>query len=170
MRYLLDFANGGDDGPAWREAGGLPHIIEGGRGINPGHMTLSPTSPGAAPVPITVATSNPIAAAFASWTHAFPFAFDYTPAGRDVSGPCGLNDSALLTYVGENQASAVVLAPGESTAASLSLSIGDSTHFEPDKPGSCATPVATPTPAPGQPTPAPQPIELPRTGGRARVR
>jgi len=170
VRYLLDFANGGDDGPAWREAGGPLQIVEGARGINPGVVTLSPTSQGAAPVPISVDTSSPSAAVFASWTHAFPFAFDYTPAGRDVAGPCGINDSALLTYVGENQASAIVLAPGESATVLVSLSIGDTTYFEPDSEESCSTPVPMPTPAPGQPTPVPEPIELPRTGGRPSAR
>ncbi len=175
VRYLLDFANGGDDGPAWRETGTQPQVIEGARGVKPGVMTLAPTSPDAAPVPIAVAPSNPSTAIFASWTHAFPFAFDYTPASRDVAGPCGLNDSALLTYAGANQASAIILAPGESSSVSVTLTIGDGTSFEADDESSCATPVPTPTPAPGQSTPAPgqptpalQPIELPRTGGPHR--
>lgn len=168
IRYLLDFANGGDDGPAWREAGGLPQNTEATRGVKPGIVTVSPTSIEAAPVTIAVGTSNPSAVIFGSWTHAFPFAFDYTPAGRDVAGPCGLNDSALLTYAGRDQASAILLAPGESATVSVTLSMGDSTYFESGGSEVCASPIPTEAPSPGPPTPVPEPIELPRTGARFR--
>ena len=171
VRYLLDFANGGDDGPAWREAGVQPQIVEGASGVEPGIITLAPTSSSAAPVSIAVAQSNPGSAIFASWSHAFPFAFDYTPLGRDIAGPCGLNDSAVLTYASPNKASAIILAPGDASSVSVALTIGSATSFEVDDESSCVTPVAIPSPPPasGQPTPVPQPIELPRTGSRLQA-
>ena len=83
----------------------------------------------------------------------------------------GLSDSALLIYAGAEKASAIILAPGESSSVSDTLTSASGTSFEVDDESSCATPVPTPIipSASGEPTPVPQPIELPRTGGPVRA-
>jgi hypothetical protein len=169
VRYLLDFANGGDDGPAWRIGSGDPSIAE-GEAAGGASITVAPTAPNAAVVATELMLDSASEAAFSSWNHAFPFAFDFSPAGRDVAGPCGVNDSAMLVYFDGDEASAVTLAPGESSSVSVSILAGEGAGFPVDDESTCAQPAPTATPVPGGPTPSPQPVELPQTGGLSRRR
>jgi hypothetical protein len=165
VRYLLDFAPASDDGPALR-TGDLPVHLEEALVAAPGdRLRVAPTVPGAPAVGTAVTAAASDRGVFASWKHAFPFAFDFTPAGRAVAGPCGLNDSALLVYFGSSVASAITLAAGESTTLVMALSADDTSGFPADDASECATPAPTATPPPGEPLPVPQPVELPRTGG-----
>jgi hypothetical protein len=170
VRYLLDLANGGDDGPAWREGEGPVRVEEGTHAPGAGLMTLAANAFGIAKAAVVLDGPAADNARFVSWNHAFPFAFDYTPQGRDVAGPCGVNDSAVLAYIGETPANAIVLAPGEAFTTSMTIAVGDATGFAASDSAACATAIPSPTPGPGQPTPPLQPAELPRTGGPRRER
>ncbi len=164
VRYLLDFAPGGDDGPYIRSAGqALPQSIEQSYGPKPTVLIVAPNSAGAAAVPVTIAAGEPASEpmVFASWHHAYPFAFDFTPAGRNIADAGGLNDSAVLAYFGATEESAIVLPPGSSFTVVLGISAAT------EEPVPTETPSAvTPTSSPGPQAEGTEPVELPRTGGR----
>jgi hypothetical protein len=169
VRYLLDFAPAGDDGPTLAVGGaGGTSATEMSLAPAPAAVTISPNKPGAARVDTDVSSpvTPPDVLEFVSWTHAFPFAFDYTPAARDVAAEDGLNDSAVLVYFGANEAQAVTLTPGQSTEVTVRLSLTAAP--------ATASPTPSPAPAPATPTPTPVsprlPVELPRTGSSPRER
>jgi hypothetical protein len=162
VRYLLDLAPGGDDGPAletatdaitsehtFKPAPGVAALL--GNGLN-----------------VFVIDAGADLLHYAYWPDAGAFTFEYAAgAARQIAGPGSLGDSALLYYFGAAQETAINLAPGDSARVSLSIAAEG-----PDEPQPSASP--TPTPAPETPAPAPSaspaqgPVSLPRTGG-ARV-
>jgi hypothetical protein len=180
VRYLLDFAPSGDDGPTLELAGsGNAAGSEASLTPAPQRVTVSPSDPD--PTDVRVDVTAPGRAAdllkYVSWPHAFPFSFDYTPAGRDVAGESGINDSAVLLYFGATQQAAIAVMPGETVDVLVRVS-------EPVAPVATPTPTPSPPPvtpppgatppsasptAPGAASPADEPViipeELPRTGG-----
>jgi len=170
VRYLLDAAPGGDDGPTLSPGDGPPLSTEALLSPAPGVATVAPNDLDATAIAVRVSSPGLAisdAMAYASWTHAFPFAFDYSPASRNIARECDLNDSALLIYFGATETAAIVLPPGQSSTVSLELS----TSAAPIPVNSgCSSPSTTPPATPPSPTPEPTPAELPRTGGSPRSR
>ena len=195
IRYLLDVAPAGDDGPAltlgassgqlsektYRPAPEAVELIADGVAVHLPLLVRTPTV--AADQLHRVALADTLK--FAYWPDAFGSAFDYASIGRDIASPGGLDDSALLYYFGSTEEGAIRLAPGETATVSISVSgagtqeiCGNQADDDGDGLADAAdpdcAPQPTPTPSPpandGSPTPAPTrtPSALPRTGGTDR--
>jgi hypothetical protein len=187
IRYLLDVAPGGDDGPLLA-SGQAPAGIGTEATLNP--VPLFPTVRandrgndlsfvviGDGPTPVLK---------YASWPDAFDSAFDYTTSSRDIASEGGLNDSALLYYFGGSTETAITLAPDDFVIVQVRLIApqtfqelcgngldddGDALIDETDP--DCAPPSPPPSPSPtpaAEPTATPlvTPGSLPNTGGKRR--
>ena len=166
VRYLLDLAPYGDDGPARAVRGS--DVVDTREGdISPGTIYQFWSSAPHDGPSLEVAPGGNVAAdraVYAYWPDAFGFAWDYTSRGRDIASDGGLNDAALLYYFGATRDTALRIDPGASVTVELVLRGGF--------PAVPATPTPTPSPGPqgatATPTPTPlrMPVALPRTGGR----
>jgi hypothetical protein len=181
VRYLLDVAPGGDDGPALF-ASGVAQTTERTYSPAPAVAEVSGSS-----VSVRVTSQGdrvPDSLKYAYWPDASAFAFDYATKGRDIASPEALDDAALLYYFGAERAKAIRIGPGESARVSLVIGAADAPGLEvcdngidddgdllvdagdPDCGPSPGTPAPTGSPAPSTiPAGPATPAALPRTGG-----
>lgn len=154
LRYLLDVAPGGDDGPMLL-ASGAAHTAE--RTFNPAPDSVGVEGASASLRVDAPGGSGPDTLKYAYWPDASSSAFDYTTKGRNIASPGGLDDAALLYYFGAERAAAIRIGAGETATVSLVIA-------GPIVPGSAD---GSPTPGPA-PAGGATPAALPRTGGATR--
>ncbi len=184
VRYLLDVAPGGDDGPVLF-ASGVAQTTERTYSPAPAVAEVSGSS-----VSVRVRSQGDRVSdnlKYAYWPDASAFAFDYAPKGREIASPGAFDDAALLYYFGAQRAKAIRIGPGEAASVSLVIGAADAPGLEvcdngidddgdllvdagdPDCSPSPTTPAASGSPAPSAtPAGAATPAALPRTGGAPR--
>jgi hypothetical protein len=162
VRYLLDIATEGDDGPTVHTTGGdvsaestigTPPSVQAGTGS--GATIFSTDAP---PGQVTLA----------GWRRAFESAFAFAPDGSDVSSIGTENDTALLYYFGPTEADAITLPPGGSASFLVQAAQAQPSPTPTTTPGSTGTPTgptASRSPVSASASPTTGPSALPPTGG-----